>query len=165
MKTLYLDMDGVVADWDSAATRLIGQQRRASDGRWSQEDWLRIRANPHFYRDLPLMPRADQLVALAREFRAGGWDLHFLTAIPRDNDHPWAFWDKIMWAQQHFPDIAVFFGPYSEDKQAHTRPGDILVDDRSQNIREWQARGGRGILVENGDLTGAIEELRHCLGD
>jgi len=157
-------MDGVVADWDAAATELLGSTSRSHDGRWSQQDWLSIRNHQHFYRHLPLMPRAEALVDLAREFRQQGWRLLFLTAIPRGNDHPWAFYDKIMWAQDYFPDIAVHFGPYSEDKQAHAQPGDILVDDRSSNCTEWRSRGGIAVQVSNGTLEQAIPELASLLG-
>jgi len=159
MNTLYLDMDGVVADWDRAATDLVGRKRKSLDGRWSHEDWQTIRQDPHFYRHLPLMDGAHELVRTARGFRSLGWRLLFLTAIPRNNDHPWAFNDKMLWAREHFPDIPVHFGPYSEDKQQHTQPGDILVDDRSSNCAEWQQKGGTAIQVRDGDLKPAIQAL------
>ena len=158
--TLYLDMDGVVADWDTAATELVGRLRKSVDGRWSQEDWLQIREDQRFYRDLPLMPRAEELVRVARGFRSLNWSLLFLTAIPRHNDHPWAFYDKVLWAQRHFPDIPVHFGPYSEDKQLHCRPGDILVDDRPSNCHEWTMKQGLAIRVRDNDLAEAIGELQ-----
>ena len=164
MNTLYLDMDGVVADWDTAAEEFLGIKKPSEDGRWAQESWEKLRANERFFSQLPLMPRSLELVDLAREFRKNNWRLLFLTAIPRGNDHPWAFHDKMQWAQLHFPDIPVHFGPYSEDKQVHCQPGDILVDDRSSNITDWQLRVGHGVLVRGRDLTEAIDQLRARLG-
>jgi 5'(3')-deoxyribonucleotidase len=156
-------MDGVVADWDTAAELFLGTKKQSEDGRWNHESWQRLRENQRFFATLPLMHRADELVNLAREFRTQGWQLLFLTAIPRNNDHPWAFYDKMTWAQTHFPDIAVHFGPYSEDKQIHAQPGDILVDDRWSNIEQWRTRGGVGIKVSGRDLDQAILELRSHL--
>jgi hypothetical protein len=49
------------------------------------------------------------------------------------------------------------FGPYSKDKHQHCRPGDILIDDRSSNIEEWQAAGGIAIHHKNIDTT--LQEL------
>jgi 5'(3')-deoxyribonucleotidase len=167
MKTLYLDMDGVVADWDQFAAEYIGRPRKpnpedpAGEGRWAQEDWIKIREYKRFYRDLPLMSHAVELVDLARKFRdEKGWELLFLTAIPRGNDMHWAFYDKFIWAGKYFPDIPVHFGPYSHDKQVHCQPGDILVDDRSSNIDEWRGRQGIGIRVEYLDMPHAIAELQ-----
>jgi len=156
-------MDGVVADWDRAATELIGLPRKSQDGKWSHEDWQKIKHDTHFYRHLPLMRDAHRLVETARGFRALGWRLLFLTAIPKHNDQPWAPNDKMLWARDHFPDIPVHFGPYAEDKQVHARPGDILVDDRLSNCEEWQARGGVSILVRDGDISPAIERLSQLL--
>ena len=82
-----------------------------------------------------------------------------LTAIPQKNDFPDAFQDKIDWMQEHYPGIRVHFGPYSQDKQHHCRPGDILVDDRTSNILEWRAAGGIGIQVTR-DYGLAIEQLQ-----
>jgi len=163
MNTLYLDMDGVVADFDAAAERFIGRPRTTPDDRWRQEDWQRIRGYQHWFLDLPKTTHADQIVATARKFRDGlGWQLLFLTAIPRGNDFPWAFWDKVKWAQCFYPDIAVHFGPYSDDKAAHYRTGDVLVDDRLSNCEQWQLAGGRAIRARDLDL--AHHELEELFG-
>jgi hypothetical protein len=95
------------------------------------------------------MQGADQLVTIARKYRDTlGWELIFLTAIPHGNDMPWSFWDKFTWAQQHYPDIPVWFGPYSQDKHLRVRtPGDILVDDRLDNCSAWTGAGGLAFKV------------------
>jgi hypothetical protein len=68
--------------------------------------------------------------------------LAFLTAIPDNNSVPYAIYDKVTWADTHFPGIPVFFGPYSSDKQVHCRFNDILIDDRKSNCEEWRSAGG-----------------------
>jgi 5'(3')-deoxyribonucleotidase len=82
----------------------------------------------------------------------------FLTAVPKGNDVPWAFYDKVVWVQNYFPDIPVMFGPFSKDKWQHCKPGDILIDDRKSNIAEWQAAGGRPILHE-GNIKSTLAAL------
>jgi hypothetical protein len=163
MNTLYLDMDGVVADFDAAAERFIGRPRTTPDDRWRQEDWQRIRMYQHWFLDLPKTAQADQIVTTARKFRDQlGWQLLFLTAIPRGNDFPWAFYDKIKWASCFYPDIPVHFGPYSDDKAAHYSTGDILVDDRLTNCEQWRAAGGEAIRARDLDL--AHRELEALFG-
>lgn len=165
MTTLYLDMDGVVADWDKGCELYLGVKRpkhnQNEDGRWSHEQWLKIRENDRFFRTLPKMHLADELVDLARRFRDDlNYDVRFLTAIPRGNDAPWSFQDKVLWAQDYYPDIPVFFGPYSHDKKHHCKPNDILIDDRLTNIEDWREQNGRAIRVLHDDLAPAINLLQ-----
>jgi len=156
---IYLDMDGVVADFRSRAIQVIGRDA-PNASLYPDADWNRLRDDPHLFRHLPLMPGAQELVDLARRFRDElGWELLFLTAIPHNNDLPWAFHDKAAWAHEHFPDIAVHFGPYSDDKPLHCSSGDILVDDRLSNCQEWAAAGGVAVRVGR-TLVSAQEELR-----
>ena len=159
MNKLYLDMDGVVADWRTNARRVLGSDSTDPKQRYKPTDWDRLRSNGRIFRDLPLMPGAEELVSVARWFRDDlGWELLFLTAIPHNNDVPWVFHDKIEWAGRYFPDIPVHFGPYSEDKWRHCSAGDILVDDRSDNCQQWSAAGGEAIKV---DLT--VDSARELL--
>ena len=162
--TFYLDMDGVVADWDTAASQFLGREQGRPDPNThyknTPEEWLRIKTQQRFYRTLPLMPRCSELVDLARRYRDGlGWELLFLTAVPKDDDVPWAFYDKVLWAGEHFPDIPVHFGPHSWDKRRHCKPGDILVDDRPDNCSSWIAAGGLAVKVNGNDLGDAITQV------
>ena len=162
--TFYLDMDGVVADWDTAASQFLGRPTRGADPRThyknTPEEWQRIKTQSRFYRDLPLMPRCSELVDLARRYRDGlGWKLLFLTAVPKDDDVPWAYYDKVLWAQIHFPDIPVHFGPHSWDKAKHCTQGDMLVDDRPDNCSSWINAGGLAVQVLNNDLGSAIKQV------
>ena len=162
MRTIYLDMDGVVADFDLAAQRRLGYTITA-DERYPEEDWVKLKENPRFYRDLPLCQGAMEIVRSALTLaHHKGLQVKFLTAIPRGNDMPWAFSDKMEWANHYFPGIPVFFGPYSKDKWQHCQPGDVLIDDRTSNIAEWQNAGGVGIL-HRGDATNTINELNTLL--
>ena len=87
-------------------------------------------------------------------------DVRFLTAIPRQNDVPWAFHDKTVWIRARWPEVPVFFGPYSNDKHQHCKSADdVLIDDRPSNVDEWLAAGGKAIL-HTGDVTATLINLR-----
>lgn len=152
MKTIYLDMDGVVADFDEYAARTLGIP--PSSGIYPGEVWYKLAGNARLYRDLIKTPYADELVfqcsLVAKKLNV---DLKFLTAVPKGNDVPWAFWDKVVWAQEYFPGIPVMFGPFSKDKWQHCQPGDVLIDDRTSNIDEWRSAGGFGILHTDYETT------------
>lgn len=156
MSTLYLDMDGVVADFDKYAFKKLGVP--PSGGVYEPDVWAKLVENPRLYRDLEKMTYADELVKQCKNFaRIENHKLLFLTAVPKNNDVHWAFYDKVMWALARYPDIPVHFGPYGKDKHVHCIPGDILIDDKESNISDWVAAGGLGILHKN--LKSTLDEL------
>jgi 5'(3')-deoxyribonucleotidase len=154
-------MDGVVADFDALARAVVKNNNFDTLAeRWPDDSWEQIKKYPHFYRAIPKMLQADAMMSLAERFRDElGWNLYMLTAIPRLNDIPDCFWDKIGWMREYYPNVIVRFGPYSEDKQHHCRPGDILVDDRTSNCGQWRSSGGHAVQVLPGQYDLALAEL------
>ena len=140
---LYLDMDDVVADWMPAARAIVNRNWDYGE-RIPESDWSKVKAKQRFYRDLPVKPGADELVKFCKDALVNGLvdELRFLTALPHDYSVPFAAYDKVLWAQERFPNIPVLFGPYSHDKWKHCQPGDILIDDRHSNCHEWRSAGG-----------------------
>lgn len=164
MSTIYLDMDGVVADFDAKASEIIGYSHEPNT-RYPDEDWRKILQYQRFYRDLPLCINAKHLVTNVLHIaHQKNMDVKFLTALPRHNDFPWAAYDKFMWVQQYFPGIPVWIGPYSDDKQLRSQPGDVLIDDRKSNIEQWNSKGGFAIL-HYGDVDATLETLKKFLND
>jgi 5'(3')-deoxyribonucleotidase len=140
---IYLDMDDVVADWKKLAQQIVGRAWADGTTHLPDHEWSKVRDYKRFYRDLPLKEGAHDLVNYCREYSVkNNYFLAFLTALPHDDDVPFAAYDKVMWAQKHFPNIPVFFGPYSGDKWKHCTPGDILIDDRVTNCKQWIEVGG-----------------------
>lgn len=140
--TIFLDVDDVVADFKSYAKRVL-KKDQVDQGRLPDHEWNKLRDNPHLYRDLKVKDGAEELVHWCQEWCLRNHEeLYFLTAIPKKNDFPWAIYDKVNWARKHFRGIPVFFGPYSHDKWKHCKSGDILIDDRGSNCKEWEEAGG-----------------------
>ena len=147
--TIFLDMDDVVADFKGYARRVL-KKEPDSNFRYPDNEWKRLKDNPRIYRDLQVKDGAEDLVKWCHEWCIrNNESLLFLTALPRNNDIHWAIWDKINWAKKHFPGIPVHFGPYSGDKWRHCKEGDILIDDRESNCREWEAAGGKSFQYKN----------------
>lgn len=160
MPSLYLDMDGVVADFDEYAHRTLGLP--PSQGVYPDDKWQQLAKNQRIYRDLVPTPYAAQLFRECVNFCLKyDYDWAFLTAVPKGNDVKFAFHDKVEWAQKYFPFTPVFFGPFSKDKHKHCRPDDILIDDRKSNIEEWRAAGGIAIL--HIDYENTITQLNQLI--
>lgn len=160
MKTIFLDMDGVVADFNGYAKELVGYT--APGKRYPEEDWDKIKANPRLYREIPVIEGSEYFVERVRQLaNENDMPLKFLSAVPRQNDVGWVFWDKIEWVKTYFPGIPLWFGPYSRDKHVHCVNADILIDDREDNIQDWTTAGGIGIL--HTDFITSIQELEGVL--
>jgi 5'(3')-deoxyribonucleotidase len=159
-KIIFLDMDGLVSDFDGYANRELGIESKPGF-RFSQDDWYRLREfNERIYRDIPMLPGAEEFVKEV-EWLAGenGYVVRFLTAVPRENDLGWSFWDKTEWAREHFPGVPVWFGPYSDNKQQHYKPGCILIDDRVKNIDSWPKHG----ILHQGNYQKTLNTLEQII--
>ena len=146
---IYLDMDDVVADFKGYAESIL--KKKVENGiRFPDNEWSRLRDNPRIYRDLKVKDGADELVHFCQEWcLRNNTSLYFLTALPRKNDIPYAPYDKVLWARKHFRGIPVFLGPFSGDKWKHCEEGDILIDDRESNCKEWEAAGGKAFMYRS----------------
>jgi 5'(3')-deoxyribonucleotidase len=107
------------------------------------------------------MPDATKLVAYVKSLSTR-FHIGFLTAIPRRTTIPSARADKQAWVDKYFPGMRMDIGPFSHDKHKWCSPGDILVDDRPSNIREWNAAGGIAIY-HTGDVNATIKRLNEVI--
>lgn len=168
MPTIFIDMDGVVADFLIGASTYLNSPAEDTDqadrdGQWPESSWGCLRDAPNFFRHLPKMAKADAMMSLAARFRDElGWNLRMLTAIPHKNDMPDVFQDKFDWMHEYYPGVRVNFGPYSADKWQQCHPADILVDDRMENCEQWRSAGGIAVRVTS-DYDLALSELETIL--
>ena len=140
-RTIYIDMDGVVADFNLFVSNLLGRQIGWDQHDLNAKEWDILSNIPNLYAQLPLIEESVKMVELCKSFKSEV-NVEFLSAIPRQTTMPSAKQDKIDWINMYFPETVVNFGPYSKDKQYWARPGDILIDDKPSNIDEWGAAGG-----------------------
>jgi len=162
-RTIYIDMDGVVADFNLFVSELLGRQIGWGIHDLTSQEWDILAKTPNLYRNLPLIEESVKMVGLCRSF-SSRVNVEFLTAIPRQSTMPSAKQDKFDWINEHFPGIPVNFGPFSRDKQNWARPGDILIDDKQSNIDEWEAAGG--IPIHHlGDYTLTNQLIMYTMGE
>ena len=131
---IFLDCDGVLADFDTYAEEYFGMPPREYERRMgSAKFWAELEAKGDFYRNLPLMPDARELVAGVAHLRPT-----ILTGCPRGD---WAQGQKVAWAEEHFPGVPIITCR-SADKRDHAKPGDVLIDDWHQHRHRWIEMGG-----------------------
>jgi 5'(3')-deoxyribonucleotidase len=147
---LYLDCDGVLADFDSGATQLLGMPPRVYEKRNGiSAFWRELARHPDFYGSLPLMSDANILFNGVRHL-----DPIILTGLPRGQ---WAAPQKVRWAAEHFPGTRILT-VMAVDKRNHAQEGDILVDDQLKHAHLWEGAGG--IFVHHRDAESTLAKLR-----
>ena len=162
MKTIYIDMDGVVADFDTYVEGVLGREIGWGTSQdLTDDEWVKLASVDRLYYQLPLMPNATKLVAYAKSLSTRFY-VGFLTAIPRRTTIPSAQADKQAWVDKYFPGMKMDIGPYSRDKQKWCTPGDILIDDRPSNIVEWSAAGGIA-MYHTGDVDATIKYINKAI--
>lgn len=145
---IYLDLDGVMADFDAHFPAVFGLDHRAlaDDAMWEI-----INAHPSYFRD---MPPCGGAIDFFREIEH--LDPIILTACPKSN-YVNAATQKREWVREHLSrDIMVLpvMGGRHKPLFMHA-PGDILIDDYERNIELWRAAGGVGIRHVNFLTTAA----------
>jgi hypothetical protein len=125
---LYLDLDGVLADFDSGYAAAFG--RRPED----DVDWAAVRAFKDFYLNLPPMADVDVLWT-----RVARYAPIVLTGVPRSV--PEAAANKRAWVERWLPGTLVI-PTRSAEKASYARPGDVLIDDNPKYRPLWEKAGG-----------------------
>lgn len=136
---LYLDLDGVMADFDAHFPAVFGLDHRsmADDAMWQT-----INAHPTYFRDMPPCPGA---VEFYREI--AHLDPIVLTACPRTN-YANAALQKRQWVREHLGrhiTVLPVMGGHNKPLFMHAS-GDILIDDFERNTTAWSKAGGISIL-------------------
>jgi 5'-nucleotidase len=139
-RRLYIDLDGVLADFDGHFEPTFGFDHRGRD----EEMWEAIKAHGSYFRSLPPCPGAIEFFESVRKL-----DPHILTACPVSDYHNVAQ-QKIAWVREHLgAGVTVLPSPGGRAKPLFMRSvGDCLIDDFEKNCRAWTEAGGYAIRHE-----------------
>ncbi len=156
----YCDLDGVLADFGGAAESILGRKVDAQAKKMNNADWRLIRSAEEFWSRMPFLPSGRKLWKHIRKQRP-----FILSALPV-SDPEWAIEGKLEWIARNLPSVTkerILLVP-RKDKQkfamnAGRRPN-LLIDDNSKNIREWEAAGGVGVLHNSKSVDRTIARLK-----
>lgn len=146
MITLYLDMDGVLADFNKAYTKFDPQK----------EDRKKFRSAVMEYKifeDLDFMPDTQELLNHVSKLR--GIDVQILTSMGTHDPVQGmeAQRQKILWLNKKNIPYKVNFSRDKVEKSKWATPESILIDDSSGCIGPFAAKGGHGILHSHSSET------------
>jgi len=146
---LFLDADGVLADFDQAARELLGMSPKAYIAKYGRSAfWKKLAQAKNFYGSLPEMADARRLFDAVKHLGPT-----ILTGLPLGK---WAAPQKVEWAAEHFPGVPIITC-MAADKHLHMHPGDVLVDDREKHRAAYEAAGV--VFVHHRNAEDSLRQL------
>ncbi len=150
---LFLDCDGVLADFNKLAAKILGmtpdQYERKNK---NVHFWDKLISEANFFYDLDLLPDAMELYDAVKHLNPiiiTGCRQHFTKACD----------DKRRWVSRHFGPAQKVIVCESKDKSLHIKNvGDVIVDDWNKYKPLWEAKGG--IWVSHTSARNSIEQLK-----
>jgi len=161
---IYLDMDGVIADFFGAFAKKFGKEH------WkmieNKEKAITELQGTDFFNTIEKYPTTDKLVGYVEVLAGDNWGI-CSSPLRGDRDNS-AYW-KRRWLERHFmmPPIKNLIFTGQKEKFATCRldgQPNILVDDKPSNIDRWISKGGIGIRYQANedsleDLLSSLKKL------
>ena len=148
---IYVDMDGVVADFDKRFRDISGMAPKEFENKYGKKafwDLIDEENKIKFWVGIPPMPGASELISFVSKH-----DYEMLTAPSIKKQSRLG---KNLWIRNHtgdiFPSKPKVNFRFAKEKhliKPQLTNFDILIDDRAATIDNWNAAGGTGILYKS----------------
>ena len=163
---IYLDMDGVLADFFAEYAKMAGVNDYRSIPPASADPTLNKMVGTDFFARLPKFPTTDALVKLALKYAK----TYSICSSPLRNDYANSAKWKLAWIKENLtPQPAEIFITPNKEQHAVNSDGspNILIDDRGVNIVAWRSHGGIGIKyqADEDSLDLVVKGLQHAFGE
>ena len=159
---IYVDMDGVLADFFGDWKKLIGKDWRTIKD--IGPALQKIRDTEDFWLNLPMTSNAKNLLNLIKDIK-GNYKI-LSSPLPDDpNSEP----HKREWIEKNlsfFPpqDIIITFDKAKFAKQQDGTPN-ILIDDYGVNIQKWEAAGGVGFKHKDHKFERTAKNIKQHMSE
>jgi len=160
---VYVDMDGVLANFYAGVTRVTGHEEPRAMALQDIEDTMASFAGTDFFYKLPKYDQADQLIAMVNKMSGGDW---YILSSPLKYDREGSAKHKAAWVRE-FLKIQPKGMHFTGDKaQFATQPDgtpNILIDDYPKYLEKWTNAGGIGVKYKGhvgniGDVKATLDK-------
>lgn len=161
IKKIYLDMDGVLSDFERRYTEMFGKPpKEVRDKKEFNPNWTKFVLSEQF-KTLDWWPGAQDLLKFIDEVHKQGVEVEMLTSSGGQKYHEEVAAQKVYWlCEKGIPYFAnVVSGRRLKSNYATAET--ILVDDTEDVIRAFNTAGGKGILHR--DVGKTVEKIKSLL--
>ena len=158
IRQIFLDQDGVLADFESGLTQALGYKVSLKDKKDVYAEQKRMLTAQRIFRNLKPLPDAWKLVDYCMN---SGIHTEILTAAGTVN-RTLVIKDKIDWIRRYISPYWIIIPTFNgSQKAAFAHKKAVLIDDRQRNIDCWVKAGGIGILHKT--ANDSIEHLANII--
>ena len=140
---IYLDMDGVIADFDKRYKELYKIAPKDADTYKTFDKFFTTFIADRQFATLDLMPDAMMLINYLRSLSIPTEILSSTSSEKRDVE---IRKQKTEWLHNHNIEFPINLVPGKRLKKDFSNANSILIDDTPVNIDQWRREGGVGIL-------------------
>ena len=156
---LYLDMDGVLCNFEKRFTELYGKDALgARDRKNFTTNWPNFIMDGNF-ESLEWFPGGKELLDFIQN--KTDWEVEILSSSGGEKFHSEVAAQKVVWLCNKGIPYKANIVPGRKHKTAYATPETILIDDTEDIIVNFNAAGGLGILHK--DINETLAKLRTLL--
>ena len=160
IKTVYFDMDGVLADWVNGFEELFPEISYSDYNALSKKEQdiyrTEIDGNGRFYRELRPFKK---VIAALKQMKKLGYQVEILSSVGEIYPER-VIKQKQAWLAQHVADdIVSNFVNKSEYKARYAHENALLLDDRAKSVVPFLKAGGKSIIFHGSHVSDPQEVL------
>lgn len=155
---VYLDMDGVLADFDQRYRMLFGQssqnQNRQSGS--GKKRWEQFVLGNQF----ETLPMYEYVPTMIRDIKSLTDDIQILSAVGGEDYADLVADQKTAWLRDHGIDFPINFVHTGTEKAEYATSNTVLIDDKAYVISAFVNAGGHGIVHSDLSPSTTIKRLK-----
>ncbi len=156
IQTVYVDMDGVIADFSKRYKEKFRATPEETRSNKEFNGFFKKFIDDAEFSNLELMPDAQVLLAFLNSFEV---PKEILSSTARPENHGMIAPQKQMWLNKHNIHYKANFVPGKSLKYKYATPDSIIIDDTKSVIDDWNKAGGIGILHTDAVSTIAMLKM------
>lgn len=158
---VYVDMDGVIANFYAGVTAFTGHAQPRDLAFQDMEDAMASLKGTDFFYQLPKYDQTDQLISMINRATAGNW---YILSSPLKYDREGSAKHKAQWIKDKLkiqPRGMHFTGDKAQFATQADGTPNILIDDYPKYLEKWTNAGGIGVKYKG--HVGNIQDVEALL--